>query len=56
MTDTQIARLFEQEQRLERQLEHVRARIRAARSGYAERHNLLMFPSVDAMRKSVTKA
>jgi chaperonin cofactor prefoldin len=53
MTDNQIAKLFEQERRLERQLEHVRSRIRAARPTYAARHGLLAFPSVDTMRKAV---
>jgi hypothetical protein len=54
MTDNQIANLFAQEQRLERQLELVRARIRAARPKFAERHGLLAYPSVDSMRKAVS--
>lgn len=54
MTDTQIARLFAEEQRLERALAVVRARIAGARPEYAARHNLLMFPSVEAMRRAVS--
>jgi hypothetical protein len=53
MTDAQIARLFAEEQRLERALAVVRARIAAARAPYAERNHLLMYPSIDAMRKAV---
>lgn len=53
MTDTQIARLFEQEARLERQLVAVRARIAASRRDYAERNGLLAYPSIDSMRKAV---
>jgi hypothetical protein len=54
MTDTQIARLFAQEQRLERELATVRARIRGARPQYAERHGLLAYPSVETMKKAVS--
>ena len=53
MTDHQIARLFEQESRLERQLALVRARISAARPAFADRHGLIVRPSIDAMRKAV---
>lgn len=53
MTDLQIARLFEQEARLERQLVLVRARIAASRRDYAARNGLLVYPSIDVMRKAV---
>ena len=54
MTDLQISRLFAEEQRLERALSVVRARIAASRQSYAERNNLLMYPSIDSMRKAVS--
>ena len=56
MTDAQIARLFTEEQRLERALFAVRGRIAAARGPYAERNHLLMYPSVETMRKAITSS
>lgn len=53
MTDSQLARLFQQQERAERELAMIRARIAAARPGYAARHGLLAYPSVDTMRKAV---
>lgn len=53
MTDNQLARLFEQRDRAERQLRLIDARIAAARPDYAQRHGLLAYPSFDTMRKAV---
>jgi ABC-type enterochelin transport system substrate-binding protein len=53
MTDTQLARLFEQRDRAERQLKMIDARIAAARPHYAASRGLLAFPSIDTMRKAV---
>jgi hypothetical protein len=53
MTDKQISHLFEQQERLERQLALVRARISAARPHYAARNGLLAYPSIEVMRKAV---
>jgi hypothetical protein len=53
MTNHEIARLFDQERRLEAQLVLVRARISAARRDYSAREGLLAFPSVDKLRKAV---
>ena len=55
MTDNQLARLFEQRDRAERQLQMIEARIRAARPAFAERHQLLAYPSVDSMRRAVSQ-
>jgi ABC-type enterochelin transport system substrate-binding protein len=53
MTDSQLARLFQQQERAERELAMIRARIAAARPEYAARHGLLAYPSVETMRKAV---
>lgn len=53
MTDRQLKHLFEQQERAERALRTINARIAAARRPYAERHNLLIFPSVEAMKRAV---
>jgi len=53
MTDSQLARLFQQQERAERELAMIRARIAAARPDYAARHGLLAYPSVETMRKAV---
>jgi ABC-type enterochelin transport system substrate-binding protein len=54
MNDQQLARLFEQRDRAQRNLDMIDARIKAARNDYAQRNGLLMLPSVDSMRKAVS--
>lgn len=54
MTDTQIARLFEHRDRLERELALVNARIAASRREYADRNGMLVLPRVEAFRQAVS--
>ena len=55
MTDASIAKLFARREKAKRALDAVEAAIRAARPVYAANHGLLAFPTIEAMRRGVSR-
>ena len=55
MTDAGIAKLFERRERAKRELDVIEAAIRSARPAYAANHGLLAFPTLEAMKRGVSR-
>lgn len=55
MTDASIAKLFERHERAKRTLDALEAAIKSARPAYAANHGLLAFPTIEAMRRGVSR-
>lgn len=55
MTDGTIAKLFDRRERAKRALDAAEAAIRSARPAYAANHGLLAFPTIEAMRRGVSR-